>query len=149
MYRKILVPVDGSDTAKKGLMEAIKLAKDVGAQLRLLHIVNELIIDYTYGSVMYSEGLFESLRKGGQEILKQAEALVRENGLEPQSVLLESIGGPAATMIVSQANQWPADLIVMGTHGRRGINRLTLGSDAETVIRTAPVPVLLVRYKQD
>jgi len=59
-------------------------------------------------------------------------------------VLLESIGGPAADLILAQAKEWPADLIVMGTHGRRGLRRLAMGSDAEGVIRGAPVPVLLV-----
>lgn len=60
-------------------------------------------------------------------------------------VLLESIGGRAADLIVDQAKQWNADLIVMGTHGRRGLRRLALGSDAELVVRSASVPVLLVR----
>ena len=59
--------------------------------------------------------------------------------------MLESIGAPAADFIVAQAKQWPADLIVMGTHGRRGFARLAMGSDAEYVIRMAPVPVLLLR----
>ena len=70
---------------------------------------------------------------------------VRRSGLEPESVLLETIGGPSARLIVAQATEWPADLIVMGTHGRRGIRRIALGSDAEQVLRTSPVPVLLVR----
>jgi nucleotide-binding universal stress UspA family protein len=61
------------------------------------------------------------------------------------SVLLESIGGPAADFIIAQAKQWPADLIVMGTHGRRGLARLAMGSDAEQVVRAMTVPVLLVR----
>ena len=53
--------------------------------------------------------------------------------------------GPVGAAIVEYAEQWPADLIVIGTHGRRGIRRLAMGSDAEFVIRTTPVPVLLVR----
>lgn len=72
-------------------------------------------------------------------------AVVREHALEPQSVLLESIGARAADLIVDQAREWQVDLIVMGTHGRRGLRRLALGSDAELVVRSASVPVLLIR----
>jgi nucleotide-binding universal stress UspA family protein len=61
--------------------------------------------------------------------------------------MLESFGGRAADFIVEQANKWRADLIVLGTHGRRGVKRLVMGSDAEQVIRTARVPVLLVKSK--
>jgi nucleotide-binding universal stress UspA family protein len=71
--------------------------------------------------------------------------MVRDQGIEPQCVLSESIGRQAAHQIIKQAEQWPADLIVMGTHGRRGLHRLLMGSDAEQVLRAASVPVLLVR----
>ena len=145
MYGNILVPVDGSDTAMAGLTEAIKLAKAFGGKVRILHIVNELILDYAYGSGLYANTVIESMRSDGQKVLAQAEAFARQQGVEPEGVLIESIGGPAAQFIVAQAKEWPADLIVMGTHGRRGIRRLALGSDAEIVVRSAPAPVLLVR----
>lgn len=145
MYQKILVPIDGSETSMSGLKEAIKLAKREGSQLRLFHVVNEFILDGAYGADVYASTLIESLREGGQKIISQAESLLREQGLQPDSVLIESIGGPAADLILAQAKEWPADLIVMGTHGRRGVRRLAMGSDAEDVVRRAPVPVLLVR----
>ena len=145
MYGKILVPIDGSDTAMAGLAEAIKLAKAFGGKVRILHIVNELILDYAYGSGLYANTVIESMRSDGQKVLAQAETFARQQGVEPEGVLIESIGGPAAQFIVAQAKEWPADLIVMGTHGRRGIRRLALGSDAEIVVRSAPAPVLLVR----
>jgi nucleotide-binding universal stress UspA family protein len=87
----------------------------------------------------------DSLRERGKTILADSAALVRKQGLEPETVLLESIGGPAADLIVAQAKDYQAELIVMGTHGRRGFRRLALGSDAEQVVRLATVPVLLVR----
>jgi nucleotide-binding universal stress UspA family protein len=148
MYRKILVPVDGSDTALKGLNEAIKIAKALGSRICLVHIVNEFIFDYSYSPGAYAAGLIGGLRERGQAIISDAAALVRAHGLEPSSVLLESIGGPAADLIVAQATEGRADLIVMGTHGRRGLRRVALGSDAEQVIRMATVPVLLVRNEQ-
>jgi nucleotide-binding universal stress UspA family protein len=145
MYSRILVPVDGSNAAAAGLQEAIRLAKNQSAQLCLLHIVDELVLDFSYGSGLYAGTVVETLREGGKKILADAQALARSGGVNCETVLIETIGGPAAVSIVEQVKQWRADLIVMGTHGRRGLRRLALGSDAEAVIRTSPVPVLLVR----
>ena len=89
--------------------------------------------------------LVESLREGGAATLEAAETVALAHALKPETVLLDNFGGRAADMIVDQAKQWPADLIVMGTHGRRGVSRLVMGSDAELVLRSSPVPVLLVR----
>jgi nucleotide-binding universal stress UspA family protein len=144
VYQKILVPIDGSETSMRGLNEAIKIAKSQGSQLRLFHVVNEFVLDYSYGAGLYGTNLIDSLREAGKNILQQAETLVRQQGVPVQGVLLESIGGPAADLIVAQAKEWSAELIVMGTHGRRGLRRLAMGSDAEGVVRAAPVPVLLV-----
>jgi len=144
VYQKILVPIDGSETSMRGLSEAIKVAKSQGSQLRLFHVVNEFVLDYSYGAGLYGTNLIDSLRETGKNILQQAEALVRQQGVSVEGVLLESIGGPAADLIVAQAKEWPADLIVMGTHGRRGLRRLAMGSDAEGVVRGASAPVLLI-----
>jgi len=145
MYGRILVPVDGSGTSIKGLNEAIKIAKSQGSTLCLLHIVNEFVFDYSYSPAVYATNVIDTLRERGRVILADSAALVRRHGLEPVTVMLESIGGPAAELIVAEATKYHADLIVMGTHGRRGLRRLALGSDAEEVVRLAPVPVLLVR----
>lgn len=145
MYGKIIVPVDGSDTSMLGLNEAVKLAKIHGSQIRLVHVVNEFILDYTYSPGAYASDLFDSLRKTGKSVLEAAARAVESQGVKCESVLLESIGSPASDLIVGQAAEWSADLIVMGTHGRRGLLRVALGSDAEQVLRAANVPVLLVR----
>jgi nucleotide-binding universal stress UspA family protein len=148
MYAKILVPIDGSATAKRGLDEAIKIAKDQGSQMRLVHVVNEFILDQTYAPGIYFNSVIETLREAGKSILAEALASARQQGVVCDDVLVETIGGIAANLILEQASLWPADLIVMGTHGRRGVARLTLGSDAEHVIRAATVPVMLVRSLQ-
>jgi nucleotide-binding universal stress UspA family protein len=145
MYGKILVPVDGSETSNRGLYEAVKIAKAQGSELRLVHIVNEFILDSTYAPGLYSENVIDTLVKGGRDVLDTAEKAVRREGVKVEGVLIESIGGVAADLILAQAKQWQADLIVMGTHGRRGLARLALGSDAEQVVRAAMVPVMLVR----
>jgi nucleotide-binding universal stress UspA family protein len=145
MYKKILVPVDGSPTSLLGLSEAIKIAKESAGRIRVVHVVNEFIMDPGYSGGAFNDSLVDTLRQGGQLILSNAEKLLRKQGVEFETTLLESIGGPAAELVVEQAKEWPADLIVMGTHGRRGLRRLALGSDAEGVLRTATVPVLLIR----
>ena len=145
MYGKILVPIDGSETSTRGLNEAIKIAKTQGSQLRLVHIVNEFILDSTYAPGLYSENLIETLVKGGRQVLDTAEKLAQREGVKAEGVLIESIGGVAADLILAQAKHWQPDIIVMGTHGRRGFARLVMGSDAEQVVRAATVSVMLVR----
>src|SRR5450631_4785113 len=147
MYGKILVPVDGSETSILGLNEAMKIAKAQGSQVRLVHIVNEFILDYTFSPGIYATNLIESLRQAGRTVLDVAEAMAQRQGIKPECVLLESIGGRAADLILAQAKEWHADLIVMGTHGRRGFLRVALGSNTEHVVHDATVPVLVVRSK--
>jgi nucleotide-binding universal stress UspA family protein len=148
LYGKILVPVDGSKTAALGLNEAIRLAKNQSARIRLVHIVNELIVvppdaySSDFGQVI------DMLRTGGQAILNDAESAVRRAGIEVDTALVEAMGGHAGNHIVQQAKEWGADLMVCGTHGRRGIRRLVLGSDAEYIVRHTPVPILLVRSRE-
>ena len=145
MYSNILVPLDGSPTATLGLAEAIKLAKNQGGSLRLLHVANELIMAYPYDTGFAAGQLLEALREGGQALLKEAAASARGAGVEVAAMCEDAINGQIGAHIVQQAKAWPADLIVMGTHGRRGIRRMVMGSDAEYVVRHTPVPVLLVR----
>lgn len=140
MYQKILVPVDGSPASSRGLAEAIKIARSMKSTLRLVHVVNEFVMD-----AMYAEPVIAALREGGREILARANRFAREAGVETQTELIETVGGAVAQLILEDARAWHPDLIVMGTHGRRGLGRIALGSDAETVLRSAGVPVLLVR----
>ena len=148
-YKRILVPVDGSPTANKGLHEAIELAKAQGASIRLVHVADEHSIAMM--GIEYAAGIDELMRSvsaSGRNILRTAERAVRRAGLEPSAVMLETLTGPVADPIVSEAKKWRADLIVIGTHGRRGVRRLVMGSDAEQIVRLSPVPVLLVRATQ-
>lgn len=149
MYKKILVPVDGSEPSQLALAEAIKLAKSGGATLHLMHIVDEFVIapsmDGAYIPSGYYADVIAGLRKSGRTVLDRAEATVRQAGVELKSTFVETFGRRVAELVVEQAKQWPADLIVMGTHGRRGLRRLVMGSDAEWVLRSTPVPVLMVR----
>ena len=147
MYQRILVPVDGSPTSLRGLDEAVKLAKLTGAHLRLVHVVDEF--SFATGFEVYLADTITLLKQGGQQILKEARARVAAAGLEAETVLFESVGRRVSDFVCEAANAWKADLIVIGTHGRRGVGRWLLGSDAERIMREAPVPVLLVRGVPD
>jgi nucleotide-binding universal stress UspA family protein len=146
MYRRILVPVDGSEPSRLALLEAIRFIKSMGGgKLRLVHVVDEFVMTTPYVAGPYYPSMIEGLRSVGQATLDDAGATVRQHALQAESILLETLGHRVADLVVEQARTWPADLIVMGTHGRRGVRRLLMGSDAELVLRTSPVPVLLVR----
>jgi len=145
MYKRILVAVDGSGTANRGLKEALRLAKAHQARICLLHVVEEFFITQAGEAAMYAEQMFKTLRAEGRRILSRAQALARRQGLRARPVLVESVTQPVANIIIREARKWNADLIVLGTHGRRGIRRVVMGSDAEQVVRATPVPVLLVR----
>ena len=144
VYSKILAPVDGSPTSKRGLAEAIALAKDQGAALQIVHVLDELLVAPGAEAAIYLDSTVEQLRVTGEEIVAEAMEMARAAGVQAQPVILEIMGGRAADSIVNQAKDWGAELIVLGTHGRRGVRRLLMGSDAEEVVRTAPVSVLLV-----
>jgi len=145
VYKKILVPVDGSHASNRGLREGIKLAKDQKASLQLIHIIDDLVFTPSFGAAVYADHLLDALREASRKVLQRAEATARRHGIKPNAVMIDSLGERAGDLIVRQAKKWHADLIVIGTHGRHGFGRLVLGSDAESVVRTAPVPVLLVR----
>lgn len=144
-YRRILAAVDGSPAAAKGLREAIRVAKEEGARLVILHVVDEFYAFAPLEGMTPGVDLVPMLREGGERILAKARAAAGKASVEAQTVLRETVGGPAADAIVREAKKQRADLIVLGTHGRRGVRRLVMGSDAENVVRTAPVPVLLVK----
>jgi nucleotide-binding universal stress UspA family protein len=92
-----------------------------------------------------AEDLMAQMRSSGECILKAATTAVRAADIQVEQRLIEALGDRAGEMIVAEANSWPADLIVCGTHGRRGLKRLFMGSDAEYIVRRSPVPVLLIR----
>jgi nucleotide-binding universal stress UspA family protein len=145
MYQRILVPVDGSHTSTLGLQEAIRIAIDQGARLRIIHVVDELVVAQNFDGYFNTGDLLDALRDAGKKAMQNALALARKHDLKAEATLFESLGGRISEIIVKEAKKWRADLIVMGTHGRRGVTRMVLGSDAEAILRATPVPVLLVR----
>lgn len=144
MYRKILVPIDSSPTAALGLREAIRLAKDQNAALRVVHVVDKMAIIGVAEAGMNPRPVLAKLARSGRAVLDAARRSAKKLGVEADTVLREPLTKRVADEVLSEAKKWRADLIVMGTHGRRGLRRLVLGSDAEQIVRLANVPVLLL-----
>lgn len=143
MYKKILVPVDGSETAARGLQEAIRFAAEQKAHIRVVHVVDEFVMFSPYGIV--AENMIEALCEAGKSVLANALETAQAAGVAADTQFVEAFGTAAGQHIVKVATDWGADIIVCGTHGRRGLRRIVLGSDAEYLVRNAPVPILLVR----
>ena len=143
-YQRILVPIDGSETSNQGMAEAVKLAQESGCRLLLLHALDEYP-GFAVPEAGVSIGpVMDALREAGRRTLEGAATVAKRAGADPETRLVEKFGGRVANAIVDEARRWGADLIVMGTHGRRGVKRALLGSDAEIVVRYSPIPVLLV-----
>jgi nucleotide-binding universal stress UspA family protein len=140
MYQRILVPVDGSGAAGRGVQEAIRLARTQEARLLFLHVLDDYPMLQQVTSQGSLDAMLKDLRHAGLDVLARA-----KQEAEQGSLMREVTGKRVADVIVEQAGQHHCDLIVIGTHGRRGLARLTMGSDAEQVVRHSPVPVLLVR----
>jgi nucleotide-binding universal stress UspA family protein len=145
MYERILVPVDGSATSNLGLAEACKLAKLTGARLLLLHAVDLAGVMIAPEAAALSASLFDSMRDAGEDVIAKAKVTAQRADVAAETLLLDTTSGRISDLVVEHAKKWRADLIVIGTHGRRGVGRLVLGSDAEQIVRMSPVPVLLVR----
>src|SRR5512139_1554999 len=143
-YKRILVPVDGSATSNKGMQEAIRLARASRARLRLLHVVEQAIA-FSAPEVAVDIGpILDAQRAAARRRLAGIERRARRSGVRLDTALVENFGMRVADAVIAQARRWRPDLIVMGTHGRRGLQRALVGSDAELVVRYSPVPVLLV-----
>jgi nucleotide-binding universal stress UspA family protein len=147
MFERILVAVDGSAPARRALRTALLLARDQRAMLVVLHVIDELALRTRHGNTLasYAGGFVSALRRSGRRILDRAAAQARARGVTYENVMVDSGGEAIGRAIVAQADLLGADLLVLGTHGRRGVRRLVVGSDAEHVLRTSRVPVLVVR----
>ena len=152
MYRRILVAVDGSATSKKALSAALEMASYSGGRsvIRLIHVVDEMA--YFTGLDPYagqSYSVISVMRDAGAKILADALAIVQSAGVQADTVLVDRLGAHLAETVAGQATEWNASLIVVGTHGRKGIGRILMGSGAEQIIRLSTCPVLVIRSDQN
>lgn len=148
MYQRILVAVDGSTTSEQALDAAIDLALSGGGRLRVVHALDEPVWLAAYGvHGRTGAGLYDVMRDSGHELLQTCMEKAQSAGIETDMMLLDTPGVRLGDAVSQAARRWNADLVVIGSHGRKGFHRLVLGSGAEQVIRQAPVPVLVVRCR--
>jgi len=145
MFKRILVPVDGSATAAAGLRAALRLAQEQGARVRLVHLSDRIPPPRRGDEGLTIARLRELMKESGEKLLARQASRCRSAGVKADTALYIALAERAFKAILEEARKWRADVIVMGTHGRRGLRRMALGSDAEEVVRGSRVPVLLVR----
>jgi nucleotide-binding universal stress UspA family protein len=142
LFKKILVPIDGSDTADKAMRMALDMARESLASVRFMHVIDD---DRYFSSYEFSADLrtyaFDNAKKLLQNAMDAAAAL----GVNADTQLINKPGQRLGENVADEAQNWGADLVVVGTHGRRGLGRVLLGSGAEQVVRLSPVPVLVLR----
>jgi nucleotide-binding universal stress UspA family protein len=148
MYKKILVPLDGSPTAARGFEEAVGLARVTGASLQLLHVVDTYPFALEMATASTWQQIVDGMKEAGQAVLDRARQTAQDHGVAAAAKLIEGPSGRVADTVLDEAREAGCDLIVMGTHGRRGFSHVMMGSDAERVVRESPLPVLLVRHPE-
>jgi nucleotide-binding universal stress UspA family protein len=142
MHPRVCVAIDGSPAADHALHEALRMCEGRTTDILLISVV-EVRVNAAEG--VNFESIYDSWRDEGKKALDAAAATVRAASIEPELKLVDTDGKPVARTIVEEAERWRADVIVIGTHGRSGFTRLMLGSVADQVIRSSPIPVLVLR----
>ena len=149
MFKRILVAVDGSLASAAGFKAALDLAVDQQATLAAVHVIDDATPRSNFEDVVYPKNYVEmylaASEKYGRKLMEHAAASARSSDVKFEQAVLRAQGHSVADVIVAHARKQKVDVMVLGTHGRRGIKRVLMGSDAEEVVRSAPVPVLLVR----
>lgn len=142
-FRRILVAIDDSGASQRALAMAIAMAAQSQAALRLLHVLD---VEPLTEEITYAGACEDSVRQDGRKLLETAQVAAAKAQVAAETVQLEmhSLHDGVADTILRDAHTWGADLLVLGTHGRRGVSRLLLGSVAEAVARGSSIPVLLI-----
>jgi nucleotide-binding universal stress UspA family protein len=145
MYKKILVPLDGSKLSEEALPYAQEIARRKGAEVVLLRVLVYPVYDYLMTDPTIANMIADDMEHIKCETQKYVERIANQLRGEGLKACGEVHGGPVAEAILSRAQQLHADLIVMATHGRDGAQRWLLGSIADKVVHSSCAPVLLVR----
>jgi len=144
MYERILVPIDESETAHRGLLESISMARATGASLEIVHVIDPYPLAPDWVGPEDFKALRDKLEGKAKKLLADAAHEAERAGVRARVRLREVSVERIADVIRSLATEYACGLVVMGTHGRHGLDRFFLGSTAEAVLRISPVPVLLV-----
>lgn len=145
MYTNIMVAVDGSPSSQRALDEGLKVARSCGARLFAVFVVDKSLM-ITFGGRMDPDALLAEIRRDGVSVLRQAERTIAHAAVNGETELVETeLGESIAERLQRYVAERSIDLAVVGTHGRRGVRRLFLGSVAERFLRGSSCPVLLMR----
>lgn len=139
--QKILIPTDGSDYSVRAAEYGVSIAKMLNAQVMVVYVIDEVVLGQI-SRVTEREGVERELKKDGQRYVNYILSLAQKEGVKATSLLAK---GRPFEQIVHLAKGLNMDLIVMGTYGRRGAERILIGSVAERVIEYSPCPVLVVK----
>ncbi|MFC7214830.1 universal stress protein [Saliphagus sp. GCM10025334] len=143
MYERILLPTDGSETTGRALEHAIDLANQYDAALHVLYVIDKAV----FAGDVETGPIVEQFETVGDSVLEDVSGEAARAGVEPVITTLER--GSPHTKILEYAESQGIDMIVMGTHGRTGLDRYLIGSVAEKVVRLSDAPVLTVRQAED
>lgn len=149
MYRNILIAVDGSESSKRALLQAVHMANTGYGKMTAVYVLDRSAM-FMYAANYDQFALVDTLRRDGERVLADAQAAVAEHGLKCDIEMEETdnISEDVADCLLRSAQRNGVDLVVMGTHGRRGVRRMMTGSVAERFLRFSCCPVLVVRQTQ-
>lgn len=139
---KVLLAIDDSEFSEAATQALIAQAKPRETEVRVLHVIESFVFLYEGGYVVDWKPVTEELRKKGEALLTQTAQALRTAGFQVATDMEE---GSPKSVIIDFAAKWPADLVVMGSHGHKGFDRFLLGSVSEAVVRHAPCSVQVVR----
>lgn len=142
LFKKILVPIDGSETSDKAMRMALDMTRDALGTVRFVHVIDD---DRHLTSYEFSADLRTYAHDNAKQLLQNAMDAASAMGVNAESKVVDKPRQRLGESVADEAADWGADLVVLGTHGRRGLGRVFLGSGAEQVVRMCPVPVLVVR----
>ncbi|MBN9287386.1 MAG: hypothetical protein BGO43_15955 [Gammaproteobacteria bacterium 39-13] len=149
MFKRILVPVDGSRVGNFALSKAIDLSKDQKCKLRIVHSIDYIALTAGVEGID-AVSLQKSLKKAAEKILEKAKKTAQKKKVKVEVKLIESfkLTNRIDNMILKDAKRWRADLIIVGTHKKRGLKQILFGSQAENLMHKATIPILLIRSKR-
>jgi nucleotide-binding universal stress UspA family protein len=149
MYQRILAAIDGSRCARRALDEAMRLAKASGGSVVAVCVIEGPAQHVDVGTVFGEDVRPTAAAEAANAALEEAQQLFRDRHVTGSVRALDAYGESVGEVLMRAAVETEAEVIVMGTHGRRGLRRMLLGSIAESVLRIADRPVLLVRDAPD
>ena len=144
MFKRILVPLDDSEGSSRALDFAVQWSRVSGGKLRLVHYIDVQAFPNSLG---YGDPVIQSAQRFAKSFLDEKKSQLEKNNVQVETNLCLAIGKRLGQCISEDAAAWRADLIVLGSHGRKGIGRVLLGSGAEQIIRESPVPALVIPAK--